>query len=156
MLIKIKTAAAMQLFGGKIARGCEVGTIIYLTGQLGVGKTTLVRGFLRELGYQGRVRSPTFTLVEPYQINAQVIYHFDLYRLTLGQELVDLGIRDYFTEQSIGLIEWPEHGKGFLPPADLLIIFSEINSGRAVRKIQLDAKTTKGKNIMGYFISNGA
>ncbi len=116
----IKSSELMQEFGGILAKFCGHKCIIYLVGQLGAGKTTLVRGFLRALGYDGFVKSPTYTIVEPYAIDGEFIYHFDLYRLANAEELEYLGARDYFAEESICFIEWPEHGFGFLPKADLI------------------------------------
>ena len=115
----IKTAADMLSLGAELARSCKPGSIIYLSGELGTGKTTLTRGFLRELGYQGVVKSPTYALVETYQFAKSTVYHFDLYRLTNPSELEFIWIHDYFTPDSICLIEWPERGGEFLPPASL-------------------------------------
>jgi len=148
MEITIKTANAMQKFGAAIAKVCEPGCAIYLHGELGAGKTTLVRGFLHELGHQGHVRSPTFTLLEPYQLDACLVYHFDLYRLINAEEFAYIGGRDYFTEQSICLIEWPERGKGFLPVADLICSFDFAAKGKW-RRVQLASGSDKGKNIIG-------
>lgn len=118
--IIIKTAAAMQKFGAKLAKTCKPGDVIYLIGDLGAGKTTLVRGFLRELGVTDQVRSPTFTLVEPYLVNFGTVYHFDLYRMITAEEFYYIGGSDYFTPQSICLLEWPERGEGFIPKATII------------------------------------
>lgn len=155
MEIIIKTTNAMQKFGTAIAHACEVGCVIYLHGELGVGKTTLVRGFLRGLGHQGHVRSPTFTLLEPYQLDACLVYHFDLYRLVNAEEFAYIGGRDYFTEQSICLIEWPERSRGFLPMADLICNFDFVAKSKW-RKVRLVAGTDKGKNIIGKLNNDNA
>ena len=118
--IIIKTAAAMQKLGAKLAQNCQPGDVIYLIGDLGAGKTTLVRGFLRQLGVVDHVRSPTFTLVEPYLAACGMVNHFDLYRMTSAEEFYYIGGKDYFTPHSICLLEWPEHGKGFIPEANVI------------------------------------
>lgn len=106
-------------YGKKLAEWIPQKGVIFLHGSLGAGKTTLVRGLLQAKGHQGNTKSPTFTLVEPYQINGNKFYHFDLYRLTDPEELEYMGFRDYLGENSLSLIEWPEKGEGFLPKPDL-------------------------------------
>jgi tRNA threonylcarbamoyladenosine biosynthesis protein TsaE len=113
-------SAATEALGARLARGFTPG-IVYLYGELGTGKTTLARGLLRGLGHQGKVRSPTYTLVEPYQLAAGTVYHLDLYRLGSPDELEWLGLRDMLGEQALLLVEWPERGAGVLPAPDLEI-----------------------------------
>ncbi|VVO61519.1 tRNA threonylcarbamoyladenosine biosynthesis protein TsaE [Pseudomonas fluorescens] len=123
---------AMSDFGTRIARVTQGHGLIFLVGNLGMGKTTLSRGIIRGLGHVGAVKSPTFTLVEPYEIGAIRAFHFDLYRLVDPEELEFLGIRDYFDDDALCLIEWPDKGAGFLPKPDLTITISPQDSGRSL------------------------
>lgn len=106
--------------------------VVYLHGDLGAGKTTLVRGILNALGYTGRVKSPTYTLLEPYQIGDLQLRHFDLYRLNNPEEWEGAGFGDEFDAENIFLIEWPEQALGFLPPADIEVRFKILTEGRVV------------------------
>lgn len=119
--------------GARLARALRPGLLIWLSGDLGAGKTTLVRGLLRGLHYSGRVKSPTFTLVEIYAFSSFNLYHFDLYRFVDPGEWEDAGFRDYFNEQSVCLVEWPEKGSGILPEPDLLIRLDFDGAGRVAR-----------------------
>jgi len=129
----LTTPAITEDFGGYLAPLCQKKKILYLVGELGTGKTTLVRGFLRALGYAGIVKSPTYTLVEPYYFNPLTIYHFDLYRLGNAEELEYMGIRDYIEGDTICLIEWPERGGSFIPPADIHIQLAHHQAGRLLQ-----------------------
>ncbi|MBS4087311.1 tRNA (adenosine(37)-N6)-threonylcarbamoyltransferase complex ATPase subunit type 1 TsaE [Pseudomonas rustica] len=124
---------AMSDFGARIARVTLGHGLIFLEGNLGMGKTTLSRGIIRGLGHVGSVKSPTFTLVEPYEIGDVRAFHFDLYRLVDPEELEFLGIRDYFEDDALCLIEWPDKGAGFLPKPDLTITISPQDSGRSLK-----------------------
>ena len=123
---------AMSDFGARIARITQGHGLIFLEGNLGMGKTTLSRGIIRGLGHVGAVKSPTFTLVEPYEIGDIRAFHFDLYRLVDPEELEFLGIRDYFEDDALCLIEWPDKGAGFLPKPDLTITISPQGTGRSL------------------------
>jgi tRNA threonylcarbamoyladenosine biosynthesis protein TsaE len=146
VIVEIATAAAMERLGGNLAKATTTeGVIYFLYGELGSGKTTLVRGFLRALGYEGTVKSPTYTLVEPYRLGVRCVYHFDLYRIADPEELDYLGIRDYFDGRSLCLIEWPERGGDQLRRADLEI---RIRYQGMARRVVIEAGTTKGKVII--------
>jgi tRNA threonylcarbamoyladenosine biosynthesis protein TsaE len=119
--MNIKDEEAMLAAGNKLAAQLKPGMVVFLVGNLGAGKTTLVRGILRGLGHSGAVKSPTYNIVEPYSINEQSVFHFDLYRLMDVEELEYMGIRDYLTDDSICFIEWPEKGDGLLPKPDIQI-----------------------------------
>lgn len=137
--------AAQMSLGAQLSRAVSAPCILFLQGDLGAGKTTLVRGFLRERGYSGPVRSPTYTLVEPYPLGGETVYHLDLYRLADGEELEYLGLRDMLQAGNILLIEWPERGDGWLPPADLELQIQHAPDGRNIR---LHANTSRGEELL--------
>ncbi len=136
---------AMVACGARLAAAARPSLVIFLDGELGMGKTTLSRGFIRALGHAGAVKSPTYTLVEPYQLGAQQLYHFDLYRLGDPGELEFMGIRDYFGEGAICLVEWPQRGEGALPRADISIKIEREGCGR---RLLLRADTDLGKAVL--------
>ena len=119
-----------EQFGAELCRWLPAKCLVFLEGDLGAGKTTLVRGFLRAAGYNGAVKSPTYTLVEEYTVNQHKVFHFDLYRLADPEELEWIGIRDYFAQDSVCFIEWPAMGKGFLPAPDVIISLTAQGAGR--------------------------
>ena len=116
---KLSNEAATRKLGEALARGVAPGRVLHLSGELGSGKTTLVRGMLKALGHPGRVKSPTYTLVEPYGISRLHFYHFDFYRFKDRSDWVNSGFRDYFNGEAFCVVEWPERAGGLLPPPDL-------------------------------------
>lgn len=125
---------------------------IQLKGDLGVGKTTFARGFIQASGFDGIVKSPTYTLVEPYPINKhRMCYHFDLYRLGDPEELEFIGARDYFNKTDVCLVEWPEKAEGFLPTADWVCEFGHLDNGR---NLTVSALSDKGRSLMLQVFSN--
>ncbi len=138
----------MLALGKQLAQACDDTAVIFLYGELGAGKTTFSRGFLQGMGYTGHVKSPTYTLVEPYQLAKNLVYHFDFYRLKDPQELEYIGIQDYFVPHAICLIEWPEYGAGMLPVADLSCYMA---FKATEREIKLVASSGRGKEILRRF-----
>jgi len=131
--VTLKNETETMELGASIITLLPVGGVVLLHGDLGAGKTTLVRGLLRSLGFTGTVKSPTYTLVEPYRIKDRDIYHFDLYRLGDPEELEYLGVRDYFRQDALCLIEWPEKAEGFIPNGDLAITLAYDNDARTAQ-----------------------
>lgn len=136
-------ALGMQF--GDALDACGQGSVVFLQGDLGMGKTTFTRGVLRHFGHQGAAKSPTYTLVEPYQFKQQKVHHFDLYRLGHPEELEYLGIRDYFDGSAINLIEWPNQGAGYLPTVDIELTILPQEHGRTLSFV---AKTTMGTAVL--------
>ena len=137
----------MLLFGAKIANTVIPGTVLFFQGELGAGKTTLVRGFLRGLGYEGIVKSPTYTIVESYFLNNIKIFHFDLYRLADPEELEYIGFKDYFTPDAICLVEWPERAAEILFKPTVCCNISVPEQGEG-RNIVLVATSNAGNEIV--------
>lgn len=130
----------------QVARQLTESFLMLLQGDLGTGKTTFARGFIHASGFDGVVKSPTYTLVEPYPIDGErMCYHFDLYRLADPEELEFTGARDYFNARDVCLVEWPEKAAGFLPAADWLCEFSYLPAGR---QMKISAYTETGRTLM--------
>ncbi len=142
LILELSDEAATLALGARLAGCLRPGMTVYLHGELGAGKTTLVRGLLRALGYAGRVKSPTYTLAELYTFSGFIVYHYDLYRLHDPREWEDAGFRDEFGENTLRLVEWPEKARGWLPPADLGVTLEMAGEARRAR---ISALSGKGK-----------
>ena len=141
--IKLPDAAATEALGAALAAGVSPGRVLHLRGDLGTGKTTLVRGLLRALGYAGRVKSPSYTLVEPYKLSSLHFYHFDFYRFKDRSEWLSSGFREYFNPQAVCVVEWPEKAEGLLSPPDVEI---ELSFSGEQRKARLVAHGAAGED----------
>ena len=148
----LDSEVTLEAFAAKMAKSSNLDLVIFLQGNLGAGKTTFARGFLRGCGYQGLVKSPTYTLVEPYLLeDDKRVYHFDLYRLADGEELEFAGVRDYFDGQSVSLIEWPENAEGYLPEPDIVCQLEYQGQGR---QINVSAMTARGNEVVLRLLAN--
>jgi tRNA threonylcarbamoyladenosine biosynthesis protein TsaE len=128
--------AATLAYGAALARQLRADELVFLSGEMGTGKTTLARGILRGLGFTGSVKSPTYTLIEPYEIGGIRIYHFDFYRIKDAEELEYLGLDDLLGESAIKLVEWPERAFGRLPAPDRVIRIRAQRDGRIIEHEQ--------------------
>ena len=148
----LDSEVTLEAFAAKMAKSSNLDLVIFLQGNLGAGKTTFARGFLRGCGYQGLVKSPTYTLVEPYLLeDDKRVYHFDLYRLADGEELEFAGVRDYFDGQSVSLIEWPEKAGAYLPEPDIICQLEYQGQGR---QIKVSAMTARGNEVVLRLLAN--
>jgi tRNA threonylcarbamoyladenosine biosynthesis protein TsaE len=143
--LNLADEAVTLSLGDRLSRTLRAGQSIYLHGDLGAGKTTLVRGLLHGMGHVGKVKSPTYTLVEPYVISGLSLYHFDLYRFNDPEEWDAAGFRDYFNAATICLVEWPEKARELLPDPDIDIVLTPMGEGRQVR---LTANTASGEKTL--------
>jgi len=137
------------------ALGCELaplllpGMVVWLDGDLGAGKTTLTRALLRALGHSGPVKSPTYTLVEVYVVSSIYWYHFDFYRFNHPEEFEDAGLGEYFRDDAVCLVEWPEKAAGYVPPADLALVFRFAENGsNPGRELGLVANSEAGRQCL--------
>ena len=142
--------AATEALGGCLASVFGRGGMLFLVGDLGTGKTTLTRGLLRSLGHQGAVKSPTYTLVEPYESLEPAVYHFDLYRLGEPEELEMMGIRDYMDKEALVIVEWPRRGGGLLPAPDCHLVLEHAGRGRCAR---LTAASGPGETLVARAVN---
>lgn len=145
LIVQLADEEATLALGAALGRAASGGAVVFLSGDLGAGKTTFCRGLLHGLGVVGAVKSPTYTLVEPYELPALTVYHFDLYRLHDPQELEYMGVRDYFEPGNLCLVEWPEKGGSLLPEPDLFISIQVVELGR---KAFLHARSVAGDGIL--------
>lgn len=140
---------AMLAAGAALARGCPPGPLVlYLVGELGAGKTSLARGFLRGLGYAGPVKSPTYTLLESYEAAGRIVHHFDLYRLVESDELEFIGLRDCLVDDAVLLIEWPARGGTHVPSPDIVLRLDHAGDGRVLSG---EAGTASGAEWLRVF-----
>jgi tRNA threonylcarbamoyladenosine biosynthesis protein TsaE len=137
--IELPDEAATLSLGARLAAVLKPGMVVYLRGDLGAGKTTLVRGILRALGYAGRVKSPTYTLLESYILSKFTLQHYDLYRMMDPREWLDAGFRDDCNAGTLCMVEWPEKAEGLLPKPDLEIQLKVAGEGRTARIAALSA-----------------
>lgn len=146
---ELETEKMGQVLAGLVSDSGQ-GLVVFLEGDLGMGKTTLSRGIMRGLGHEGAVKSPTYTIVEPYEHLVPPAYHFDLYRLGDPEELEYMGIRDYFQGRNLCVIEWPGRGQGILPEPDLLIRLGQSDDGQGAngRSARISAPTVRGSRLL--------
>lgn len=148
LVVEATDAAAMEALGAHVARLLHPGDRLYFSGDLGAGKTTLIRGILRALGYTGAVKSPTFTLVESYNAGGMELYHFDLYRLEDPEELEGIGFRDYMDGPGVCLVEWPQRGNEQLGLPDVEVVIAITDGGRRLRLI---GRTERGRQALAQW-----
>jgi len=147
--LNLANEAATLALGAEISAILRPGLIIFLSGNLGAGKTTLTRGILRGLEYEGKVKSPTYNLVEVYKFSRLYFYHFDFYRFDSPLEWEEAGFRDYFASGSICLVEWPERAGELLPTPDLKLSFHITTTDQ--RRVEIQAHTEAGKRCLKYW-----
>jgi tRNA threonylcarbamoyladenosine biosynthesis protein TsaE len=151
--LHLNDVAATERCGAALAPELEGGMIVTLHGDLGTGKTTLVRGLLRACGWAGAVKSPTYTLVEHYPISSLYLYHFDFYRFVDPSEWETAGLAEYFRHDSVCLVEWPERVEDLLPPPDLAITLAHPAGGASGRELALQARTAAGERCLTAIVA---
>jgi tRNA threonylcarbamoyladenosine biosynthesis protein TsaE len=148
--VELPNEVASVSLAAQLAPCLPPGVVVYLDGDLGAGKTTLVRAMLRALGHTGPVKSPTYALVEVYVISSLYWYHFDFYRFNHPEEFVDAGLGEYFRSDSICLVEWPDKAAGCVPAADLVVALRIAGDGRCAR---LSAVSDEGERCLNNFLA---
>jgi tRNA threonylcarbamoyladenosine biosynthesis protein TsaE len=152
--------AATRALGARLATGLAGGMVVTLSGDLGTGKTTLVRGLLRALGWNAPVKSPTYTLVEHYPFSSLYLYHFDFYRFADPEEWETAGLAECFRDDSICVIEWPQRVGDLLPPPDLAITLAHAappeRDGSGGREAALEARTARGERCLAAMTAGTA
>lgn len=143
--VSAQTETEMVALGHQLGRCLKEGGILYLEGDLGAGKTTFCRGVVQSFGHKGAVKSPTYTIVEPYEMDDLCVYHFDLYRLADPEELEFMGIRDYFQPNAVCLVEWPGKGAGVIPNPDVELVIENDQTGRL---LHFHAKSPRGETLL--------
>jgi len=144
-VFQLPDEAATQHLGQALAPALHPGLVVFLEGDLGAGKTTLVRALIRALGYEGPVKSPTYSLVEVYVISSLYLYHFDFYRFESPEEFLDAGFDEYFNDDAVCLVEWPERAQGCVPPPDLRLRLHHAGLGRFLEAV---ADTPEGAQCL--------
>lgn len=148
--IPLSDADATVALGRRLGALLRPPFTLHLLGDLGAGKTTFSRGLVQARGHVGAVKSPTYTLVEPYELPGGPVYHFDLYRLADPEELEFMGLRDYFAPEALCIVEWPDKGAGVLPAADLVLELLYRDSGRLA---QFHAKSQAAQELLAKISS---
>ena len=152
LTLTLASEAATQVLGAQLGKVLAPGLRIYLEGDLGAGKTTLVRGLLRGLGYGDKVKSPTYTLIEEYSVSGLDLFHFDFYRFTRAEEYLDAGLDEYFVGDGICLVEWPRNAAPYLPPADITVSLACLpNAAGEGRTAVVAANSDKGEACLTSF-----
>ncbi|MFN3986866.1 MAG: tRNA (adenosine(37)-N6)-threonylcarbamoyltransferase complex ATPase subunit type 1 TsaE [Rhodocyclaceae bacterium] len=141
-VVRLADEADTEALGASLAPALSPGLVVYLVGDLGAGKTTLVRGLLRALGHEGKVKSPTYTLIEPYTVSSLNLYHFDFYRFTEPEEYLDTGLDEYFAGSGACLVEWPDKASPYVAKPDVEVRLTVAGSGRIA---EVSALTEAGR-----------
>ncbi len=137
--------AATEALAAAVGRVLSPGTTVHLSGDLGTGKTAWCRALIRSLGYNGRVKSPTFTLVEPYKLSHLTLYHFDFYRFSSEDELHEAGFDELLDSDAVALVEWPERAQHRLPAPDLRLCLRAVDDAPDARELRVEARGPRGR-----------